>query len=107
MHLEPFSELSWAYQLHFYLCFRTHRRHRLSPTGIDLLSGFFQEICGRHNYHLLKHKIYPNNVRCLVSLRPDQAVAKAAQTIKANSSREICSELGMPAPMWARGYLAR
>ena len=109
MHLEPIADLNWAYQLHFYLCFRTHRRIALfeSDDRAGLLSNALNEICRRHDYHLLRSKIYPDHVRCLVSLRPEQDIAKATQTIKTNSSREICSALGKDAPLWARGYLAR
>lgn len=46
---------------------------------------------------------HADHLRCLVSLRPAQAIAKVIQTIKANASRES----GLTKPVWARGYLAR
>jgi len=29
VNLTPLTTLTWAYQLHYYLCFRTHRRREL------------------------------------------------------------------------------
>jgi putative transposase len=96
MHLDPFDNLAWAYQLHYYLCFRTRRRRaRLTPELYHTLT----EICGRHDYHLLQSRIYPDHLRCLVSLRPAQKIAKVIQTLKANSSPE--------SGFWERGYLAQ
>ena len=55
MHLDPHTTLSWAYQLHYYLCFRTRSRNALmSPKLIDTLN----EICDRHNYNVLRLKTY-------------------------------------------------
>ena len=99
MFLTPFKTLTWAYQLHYYLCFRTHRRRQSLP----LIKSLLTEICERHDYHLLACKAYPNQLRIVVSLRPNQPVAKVIQTIKSNTSRE--SKLS--ARLWARGYLAQ
>jgi putative transposase len=103
MVLTPFKTLTWAYQLHYYLCFRTHRR-RQSLTSIEpVLKSLIHEICDRHDYHLLACKSYPAQLRILVSLRPNQSVAKVIQTIKTNTSRES----KIRARLWARGYLAQ
>jgi len=100
MFLTPFKSLTWAYQLHYYLCFRTHRRRQsIEP----LLKSLIYEICERHDYHLLAYKSYPAQLRIVVSLHPHQPIAKVIQTIKSNSSRE--SKLN--ARLWARGYLAQ
>lgn len=101
MFLTPFETLTWAYQLHYYICFRTYRRHPvLSAIELrNLISG----ICERHEYHVLECRSYPAQLRLLVSLRPHQAVAKVIQTIKTNSSREL--KLGPR--LWARGYFAQ
>lgn len=109
MHLEPLAELSWAYQLHYYLCFRTHRRKKLFLSD-NLLDALFQElkqICERHGFHLLKAKGYPDHLRCLLSLRPSDSISKTLQTIKTNLSRELASHFGLQVPVWADGYLAR
>jgi putative transposase len=107
MNLTPFTSLTWAYQLHYYLCFRTHRRRQSFLSTESLLKEFITEICERHQYHLLECQSHPDHFRSLVSLRPDQAVAKTIQTIKTNSSREWCKRFELQPPLWARGYLAR
>ena len=101
MFLTPFTSLTWAYQLHYYLCFRTHLRRAL-PEFMKL-SQTIHEVCARHDYHLLEFRPEPTQVLCLLSLQPAAAVAKVIQTLKSNSS----SEIDLPNPVWARGYLAR
>jgi putative transposase len=103
MFLTPFKTLTWAYQLHYYLCFRTHRRRQSLPTIELRVKAFLYEICERHDYRLLACKTYPNQLRILISLRPNQSVAKVIQTIKSNTSRES----KLRARLWARGYLAQ
>jgi len=100
MFLTPFETLTWAYQLHYYICFRTHRRRQVLPS---ILKELISEICDRHAYHLLECKSYPAQLRLLVSLRPHQSIAKVIQTIKSNSSRE----LKIRPRLWARGYFAQ
>jgi putative transposase len=109
MHLEPLTDLSWAYQLHYYLCFRTHRRKGLFSTAdrSHALAQELNEICERHGYHLLKAKDYPDHLRCLLSLRPADPISKTLQTVKTNLSRELGARFGLQAPMWADGFLAR
>jgi len=105
MYLTPYTTLTWAYQLHYYLCFRTHRRKKLF-TSADVeknLADLLKEISSNHDYHLLEHQTYPNQLRCLLSLRPSHAVAKAVQILKCNSARL----LPFPVPLWASGYAAR
>src|SRR5258705_3484017 len=107
MNLTPFKSLTWAYQLHYYLCFRTHRRRQSFLSKESLLKEFITEICERHQYHLLECQSHSDQFRSLVSLRPGQAVAKTIQTITTNSSREWCRRFDLQPPLWARGYLAR
>src|SRR5688500_16533312 len=108
MLISPLTELTWAYQLHYYLCFRTHRRHEFftSKINAEALVTVINEICNRHEYHLLQNKTYPDQFRCLISLRPNQPISNVVQTIKANASRECGLQLKLSAPMWARGFLA-
>jgi putative transposase len=96
MQVAPFTALNWAYQLHYYICFRTHRRRACfaEDRKAETLAGSLAEICQRHEYHLLESQVYPDHARCLPSLRPDQVVSTAIQTIKANSSRECNRQLG-------------
>jgi putative transposase len=109
MQLIPFTKLNWAYQLHYYLCFRTHRRRVCFADAhqAEALTSALTEICQRHDYHLLECQPYPEHLRCLLSLRPEQVISSVIQTVKANSSRAVSVQLGLVAPVWARGYLAR
>jgi len=109
MHLQPYTELNWAYQLHYYVCFQAHRRRSpfASYERTTLLRNVLTEICAQHDYHLLQSRIYPDHVRCLVSLRPNQVVATVIQKIKTNLSPEYGVKFAAAPPLWARGYLAR
>jgi len=105
MLLTPLDTLTWAYQLHYYLAFRTYRRIPLFASSViaGRLVESVNEICERHDYHLLQCKTYPDNVRCLLSLKATQSISKVVQTIKANSSRLI----GAASQVWGHGFLAR
>lgn len=107
MYLEPFTSLSWAYQLHYYLCIGTYRHRPTLAASGSRMSDLIAEICARHDYHPLKLKSYPDHVRLLVSLRPNQTISKALQTIKSNASREYCLTADVEPPLSAKGYLAR
>ena len=109
MFLTPLTSLTWAYQLHYYLCFRTHRRRPIfdADTCSTALRNLVREISTNHNYHLLEQAAYPNRLRCLLSLRPSHSIAKVVQTLKSNSSRELARSFPVSVPLWARGYLAR
>jgi REP element-mobilizing transposase RayT len=73
MNLTPFKSLTWAYQLHYYLCFRTHRRHQSFLSKESLLKEFITEICERHQYHLLEM----NNGQHLVGKNYPQVLIEA------------------------------
>ncbi len=107
MYLTPFTSLAWAYQLHYYVCFRTHRRRPLFSSKAAQLIELVSEICARHDYHLLECRPYPDQIRCLVSLQPAQPISKVLQTIKTNSSRECSEQFDLAKPVWARGFLAK
>jgi putative transposase len=109
MYLTPYTTLIWAYQLHYYLCFRTHRRKQtLVFTEVqEKLTTLLSEIAHNHDYHLLDHQTYSNQLRCLLSLRPSHAVAKVVQILKCNSARELPRQFAFSIPLWASGYTAR
>jgi len=109
MYLKPLANLSWAYQLHYYLCFRTHCRKKLfsHDDRMDALSQELSQICEHHGYHLLRAKGYSDHLCCLLSLRPSDSISKTLQTVKSNLSRELGSRFGLEAPVWADGFLAR
>ena len=105
----PYTKINWAYQLHYYLAFRTHRcrTHFADPIGSVKLAEIVAEICQRHDYHLLKSKTYADHFRCLLSLRPEHDLSTVIGKIKANSARECGLQFQIAAPLWARAYLAR
>jgi len=109
VNLTPLTTLTWAYQLHYYLCFRTHRRRELfsSQHFADSLAELIKEISANHSYRLLEQKQYPTQLRCLLSMQPSHTVAKAVQLLKCNSSRELARMFSLSVPIWAGGYLAR
>jgi putative transposase len=109
MLLEPLNTISWAYQLHYYLCFRTRRCRSVFITTehVEALDAALREVCARHDYHLLQSKVYQDHLRCLLSLRPSQVISKVIQTIKANSARIFDAQSALVPPLWGRGFLAR
>ena len=109
MYLTPYTTLTWAYQLHYYLCFRTHRRKQAFAfsEAQEKLAALLSEIAGNHDYHLLDHQTYATQLRCLLSLQPSHAVAKAVQILKSNSARELARQFAFSIPLWASGYAAR
>jgi putative transposase len=105
MQLQPYVSLNWAFQLHYYICFRTRRRRIsfISPGLVDEFHRLLIEICRNCDYHLLQCRLYPNHLRCLLSLRPDQSISKVIQTLKPN----LTSFFDLAPPVWARGFLAK
>jgi putative transposase len=109
VHIAPFTTLNWAYQLHYYLCFRTHHVLKtFSNTGVqNSLSESITEICQHHQYHELKSKVFPDHFRLVLSLRPGDVISKVVGTLKSNSARALATQSEIEAPVWGRGYLAR
>jgi len=110
-----FTVLDSAYQLHYYLGFRTHFRKPLFPTNKehDLIKIVLDDVCRREKYHLLDTSIEKDHLRLLLSLKPDQRVSRAIQMLKGNISREYgltCNEqlaLHRASRLWAKGYFAQ
>jgi len=109
-----FRALEAAYQLHCYFCFRTHYLRPIFSSDED--SSFFEDVlsdvCSREDYHLLETEIAPENLRLLLSLKPDQTVSKTVNMLKGNLSRQF--NLKFPGrldehqsnSLWAKGYFA-
>ena len=107
MYLTPYTALQWAYQLHYHICFRTHRRRQLFAANANYLVDALRQLYGLHHYHDLELKVRPTDVQLLLSLRPEHAISNVLKKLKGGSSTILCNELGIVPPMWARGYLAR
>ena len=91
MKFPPFTSLEAAYQLHFYLAFKTYCLHPLLRTEAQrgLVSRVLDDVCARKEYNLLETDITDDYVRLLVSLKPAQTVSKAAQMLKGNVSHQF------------------
>lgn len=109
MFAEPLSEIKWAFQLHYYICFRTRSRRRLFATTdrVILLRESLESACFEHGYHLIESNGYPDHLRCIVSLQPHHSISTVIQRLKASLSRDLRPRLSLPSPLWERGYLAR
>jgi len=103
--------LEAAYQLHFYLCFKTHYlQPLLAPSSTQsLLSAVLQEVCDREQYHLLEFEITDDHLRLLLSLQPTQTVANTAKMVKGNLDHEFSVAYAGERirKLFARGYFAR
>ncbi len=109
MQLEPFKEISWAFQLHYHLCFRTHRRKTVfnDRSRTTALSRALTDLCKINDLHLLEKDYQPAHVQLLLSLRPSQLISDMLKRLKGRSSTALCREFALTPPLWARGYLAR
>ena len=109
MRLEPFAEIRFAYQLHYDVSFRTHRRKLVfsNAARVEACSRRIEEVCARHGFHLLEKAVYPDHIRLVLSLRPSDTISATLQKVKGNLSRLLGPEVGVRPPMWADGFLAR
>ena len=106
VQLEPFKQISWAFQLHYHVCFRTHRRKTSfdDQSRIAALSQALTDLCKLNDLHMLEKDYQPEHVQLLLSLRPGQLISDALKLLKGRSSAAICQEFGFSPPLWARGY---
>ena len=115
MTLPPYKALEAAYQLHFYLAFKTQYLHPLLRTADQraLVSNVLDDVCSRQQYHLLETNISDDYLRLLVSLKPEQSVASCVKMLKGNVSREFGLafrqelERNKSKSLWAKGYFVR
>jgi putative transposase len=101
-----FAALEAAYQLHYYLTFKTQF---LKPTllGTDaLVNEVLEDVCNRAQYHLLETKLSEDHLRLLVSLQPDQTVSQTIRMFKGNLQNQFRKQLDIR-DLWAKGYFAR
>ena len=105
MFLTPFDHLTWAYQLHYHICFRTHRRRDFFAE--ERIRTALEAVANDNCYHILEIKVRPNDVQLVLSLRPEHRISDVLKKLKGRSSATLCSQLKITAPLWAVGYLAR
>lgn len=102
MKLSPIEHLTFAYQLHYYLCWQTHRLRELSSAEQHVLRRELPRICRQYDMHLLSVTVQPTHLRVLLSLKPEHRISRTVQTLKSLTGRAV----GWEHP-WAHGYLAR
>jgi REP element-mobilizing transposase RayT len=110
MKSAPFESPRSAYQLHYYLCLGANRRKPVFTSAIRAaLEGYLSDICDRCRFHLIEQQTYENNLRLVLSLRPEHSVAGAVKKIRGNLSRLLCAEYGEfeAGSVWSRGYFAK
>ena len=101
-----FKALVAAYQLRYYLMFKTQFL-RPSLTGTEaLVSDVLAEVCGRQQYHLLDSALAADHLRVLISLQPDQTVSDTIRMLKGNLQNEFRKQLNLR-DLWAKGHFAR
>jgi len=105
MFLTPYDHLTWAYQLHYHICFRTHRRRDFFAE--ERIRTVLEGVAKDNGYHILEIKVRPNDVQLVLSLRPEHRISDVLKKLKGRSSATLCSQLKITAPLWAVGYLAR
>lgn len=110
-----FTALDAAYQLHIYLCFKTHYLRPILATTDErsLVCRVLDNVCLREQYHVLETEVTQDHLRLLLSLKPEQNVSQAVKMLKGNVSRQFGItfphrlELNGSKTLWARGFFAR
>jgi REP element-mobilizing transposase RayT len=86
-----FKALEAAYQLHFYLLFKTRYLRPLLGGNDEqgLIATVLDGVCVRDQYHVLDTSITPKHLRLLVSLKPEQTISGVVKTMKGNLSHQF------------------
>ena len=106
----PFQDLASAYQLHYYICVRTKLNKPLFNSRLMTAFGpHLKSICTQYGYHLLRWKSYENQLRLLVSLKPEHWIADVTGRLKGNLSRLLRKESPnlIAGHIWSRGYFTK
>ena len=102
-----FKALEAAYQLRYYIWLKTHYlKPLLSPEVQSLTKTVLDDVCARHEYHLLQSDITKDQLRLLISLQPTQTIAQTVKVIKGNLSYQFGKTFGGN-KLLAKGYFAR
>jgi REP element-mobilizing transposase RayT len=103
-----FMALDAAYQLHYYLWFKTHCLRPLLATAErqTLVQSVLMDVCGRNDYHLLESDSDQKHLRLLLSLQPTQSVSQAVRLVKGNLQHQFGKSFHSE-KLLAKGYFAR
>ena len=103
-----FTALEAAYQLRYYLSFKTkYLKPTLAVTKTqELAREVLADVCERNSYHLLETNINTDHLRLLVSLQPQDAISKTVRMLKGNLQYQFGKCLTTEVKL-AEGYFAR
>jgi putative transposase len=101
-----FKALEAAFQLRYYLTFKTQCLKPLFSGAHTLVGDVLTDVCHRRDYHLLDSSIDRDHLRLLVSLQPEQTVSDAVRMLKGNLQNQFRKQLNV-GELWAKGYFAR
>jgi putative transposase len=107
-----FTALEAAFQLHYYLCFKTHYLNKTldSDEVQKTIRSTLVDVCEPEHYSLLESAISTDHLRLLISLRPEQTVTTAVRLLKGNldhAFRKSHRDSLRSSKLFARGYFAR
>jgi len=108
-HMKPhLTALGAAYQLHYYLWFKTHHLEPLlaSAERQQLAKKVIPDTCDRHDYSLLESDFDSTHLRLLISLKPEHAVSHAIKLLKGNLEYQFGKTFDAKR-LLGRGYFAR
>jgi len=101
------TALEAAYQLHYYLWLKTYRLRPLLTPEVQLFTKtVLDDVCARHEYHLLESDLATDHLRLLISLRPTQSISQTIKMIKGNLQYQFGKTFDK-GRLLARGYFAR
>jgi len=103
-----FTALEAAYQLRYYLSFKTKfLKPTLAATETrQLAHEVLADVCERNSYHLLETNINQDHLRLLVSLQPQDTISKTVRMLKGNLQYRF-GKSSHPGVKLAEGYFAR
>ena len=102
-----FTALEAAYQLHYYLWFKTHYLQALLTREVQSVANLVvDDVCTREQYHLLSSDMTDNQIRLLISLRPDHKVSQVVKRLKGNLQHQLRKTFNSENVL-AKGYFAR
>jgi len=108
MHLESLTTLSWAYQLHYYLCFRTRSRHSVfaAHASFDLnhhlvfasrfragvfdsklgeqLGQYWLRVADKRGFAIDRISLVPDHIHLLVRIAPKMNIEECALSLLNN-----------------------
>jgi len=103
-----FTALTAAYQLHYYLWFKTYYlRPLLEAHDVRLVvQTVLTDVCARNDYHLLESDITQDQLRLHISLQPRHTVSQTVRLLKGNLQYQFGKSFGT-GKLLGKGYFAR